>query len=145
MTVNTRAGYIKTEADALNDRDALRLRSEGLSYREIAERLGVDTSTAYRRVQRALSAVPAEDVETHRALELDRLDALQRAVWDKAIDGNLNALDRVLAIMSRRSKLLGLDAPQRREHSLEYFTSDQITAEVKRLERILAENPYETD
>jgi predicted transcriptional regulator len=140
MTLNTRAGFIKTEADALNDREALRLRSQGLSYREIADELGVDTSTAYRRTQRALSAVPVEDVESYRLLELDRLDALQRAIWDKAIDGNLNALDRVLAIMSRRSKLLGLDAPQRREHSLEYFTSDQITAEVKRLEQLLADN-----
>jgi len=140
MTLNTRAGFIKTEEDALNDREALRLRSQGLSYREIADELGVDTSTAYRRTQRALSAVPVEDVESYRLLELDRLDALQRAIWDKAIDGNLNALDRVLAIMSRRSKLLGLDAPQRREHSLEYFTSDQITAEVKRLEQLLADN-----
>lgn len=143
MTVNTRAGYVKTEDDALNDREALRLRSQGLSYREIAGRLGVDTSTAYRRTQRALAAVPVEDVETHRALELDRLDALQRAVWDKALDGNLNALDRVLAIMTRRSKLLGLDAPLRREDKLEYFTGDQITAEIRRIERILAEHEGE--
>jgi len=39
------------------------------------------------------------------------LDELQDAVWETAADGDLHALDRVLAIMARRAKLLGLDAP----------------------------------
>ena len=40
------------------------------------------------------------------------MDALQHAVWDKALDGDLSAMDRVIKIMDRRARLLGLDAPQ---------------------------------
>lgn len=140
MTVNSRAGYIKTEADSLNDLEAFRLRSQGLSYREIGFRLGIDTSTAYRRCQRALAAVPAEDVQEHRALELDRLDALQYAIWEKAVNGNLNAIDRVLAIMTRRSKLLGLDAPKGQGSYFERLTAEQIDQEIQRLEKELEIN-----
>jgi hypothetical protein len=45
--------------------------------------------------------------------ELDRLDAMLRACWSKAIGGDMKAVDRVLKISERRSKLLGLDAPER--------------------------------
>jgi len=46
-----------------------------------------------------------------RALELLRLDELLNALWDTAIAGDLKAVDRVLKVMERRAKLLGLDAP----------------------------------
>jgi len=46
-----------------------------------------------------------------RAIELDRLDELHRAIWDKAVGGDLAAFDRVLKRMERRAKLLALDAP----------------------------------
>jgi len=42
-------------------------------------------------------------------LELERLDAMQAAIWDDAMNGHLGAIDRVLKIMERRAKLLGLD------------------------------------
>ena len=54
-----------------------------------------------------------EDAGTLRSLEMLRLDELQNAIWQRAIDGDGRALDRILAIMARRAKLLGLDAPQR--------------------------------
>ena len=44
-------------------------------------------------------------------MELERLSALDAAHWDKAMQGNGEATDRVLRIMERRAKLLGLDAP----------------------------------
>jgi hypothetical protein len=42
-------------------------------------------------------------------LEMARLDALQNAVWDDAMDGNTKAVDTVLRVMSHRAKLLGLE------------------------------------
>lgn len=42
-------------------------------------------------------------------LEMARLDTLMAAVWDKAVGGKYEAIDRVLKIMDRRAKLLGLD------------------------------------
>lgn len=98
--------------------ECLRLRLDGLSHRAIAAQLGIAPSTAYKRVAHALSEVnarSAEQAEDLRTIELLRLDELQSAVWEKAVDGDDKALGRVLAIMERRTKLLGLDAPAKGE------------------------------
>jgi len=98
--------------------ECLRLRLDGLTHREIAAQLGVAPSTAFKRVAHALSEVNArnaEQAEDLRALELLRLDELQNAIWERAIDGDDKAMGRVLAIMDRRAKLLGLDAPAKGE------------------------------
>ena len=62
-----------------------------------------------------MTATLAEPTDALRTLELERLDALQLAIWDQAIQGHVANIDRVLSIMKRRSALLGLDAPKRRE------------------------------
>lgn len=41
-------------------------------------------------------------------LELTRLDRLQMALWSDAINGSVQAVDKVLCIMEQRAKLLGL-------------------------------------
>ncbi|MGV7222960.1 MAG: hypothetical protein ACQ9MH_15700 [Nitrospinales bacterium] len=46
-------------------------------------------------------------------MESERLDQLHRGCWDAAIGGDLYAIDRALKIMERRSKLFGLDAPNK--------------------------------
>ncbi len=104
-------GKVRT---AFLERECLRLRMEGLSHRAIARELGVAPSTAYKRVQHALQDLNrgnAAQAAELRDLEILRLDELQEAVWEKAVDGDLHALDRVLAIMARRAKLLGIEAP----------------------------------
>ena len=45
-----------------------------------------------------------------RELEASRLDALQAALWQDAVDGNTQAVQTVLKIMDQRAKLLGLHA-----------------------------------
>ena len=50
----------------------------GMTYQEIADELGyANRGTVYRLVQAALTPELQEDVETHRRLGRDRLDALQ--------------------------------------------------------------------
>ena len=44
-----------------------------------------------------------------------QIDPDERSVWTKAVGGDLKAIDRCLAIMGRRAKLLGLDMPTNRE------------------------------
>ena len=44
-------------------------------------------------------------------MELERLDKLHDSLWLLATSGDVAALDRILHIMERRSKLLGLDSP----------------------------------
>jgi DNA-binding CsgD family transcriptional regulator len=98
--------------------DCLRLRLDGFSHREIAAQLGVAPSTAYKRLHQALKAINeqnAAEAGTLRDLESLRLDELQNAVWQQALDGDDKAIGKVLAIMERRARLLGLDAPVRRE------------------------------
>jgi len=53
-----------------------------------------------------------------RDLELQRLDDLYLIAYRAIIDGyDLAGIDRCLRIMERRSKLLGLDAAEKVEHS----------------------------
>jgi hypothetical protein len=123
-------------------RDALaaRLRARNATYKEIAERLRYESeSGAYKAVQRALAAVPVEDVTELRAIECERLDEIARRLWSvfdtkyPLINGRrefvdkqgayvedprhlLTIVDRLLRISERRAKLLGLDAsPPKRE------------------------------
>jgi transposase len=93
---------------------ALDLRKRGKTYREIGEALGVSHVTAYEWVGSALTATLREPSEAVRQIEAERLDALIKAIWPGATRENnpdYDAVDRVLKVMDRRAKLLGLDAP----------------------------------
>jgi len=48
-------------------------------------------------------------------LELERLDYLQTSLWQEALKGDERKTDRILKIMERRSKYMGLDAPVKTE------------------------------
>lgn len=91
------------------ERKTLELRRAGVSFPQIATQLQTPESTirgAYKRAMTRTLIEPAADI---RDLEADRLDRLQAAIWAKAMQGNLLAVDRVLRIMERRAELLGLD------------------------------------
>lgn len=113
MGVNNRTSMAKTRF-LENQIKALELRRMGKRYSEIATHLGVSTSQAHRYVDSALSEIQ-ESIENKtaqlKAEEMSRLDAMLSAIWASAKSGNLGAIDRVLRISERRSRLLGLDAP----------------------------------
>ncbi len=93
------------------------LRLSGLRDQcRIAAHLGVSPPTIHRD-GKALDAEWREqavaDVATEKGLDLDRLEHLIAAVWPEAVRGNLPAVDRVIRILERKAKLLGLDAPER--------------------------------
>jgi hypothetical protein len=102
-------------------RRALQLREAGYTYAEIATALGwKQAKTAEVFVKRALRLTYQEPADRVRQLELNRLDRLMRGIWTRAIgrpaSGNqpevppdLDAIDRVLKLMGRRARLLGLD------------------------------------
>jgi predicted transcriptional regulator len=67
--------------------EALKLRSAGKTYREIAAELGCSVRTAYRAVTCELEQVRArlsEDAAQYLQLELSRLDHLLTSVWKEA-------------------------------------------------------------
>lgn len=93
---------------------ALELRRAGLGYVDIGSKLGIGKSQAHRLVKAALAecveAVTAEATQL-KAEELSRLDGMLTGIWADARKGHLGAIEKVLKIMERRAKLLGLDAP----------------------------------
>lgn len=138
----TRDGHGKFIRDldtATKDMLAAGLRTSGTSYKVIAAKLGyANESGAHKAVQRALAAVPVEEVTELRAIESARLDELTEKLWGvlqtkyphqvggrMIVDGDdtpvgdpavaLAAVGKLLAISARRSRLLGLDTPPPRE------------------------------
>lgn len=88
------------------------MRLVGLSYDKIAEKVGfASKSGAYHAVMAALTKTLREPAEELRTLELERLDDMTLPLMAQAKKGNQGAVDRLLRIMERRAKLLGLDAP----------------------------------
>lgn len=146
------------QPDPDRDSEALELKTQGLTYRQIGDRLGCSPSTAYEAVQRALASTRQEPADALRRLEAERLDRMtvileevlhrrmgivdvlantQREDDDgKAGEASdellLKTVDRYLRIQERRAKLLGLDAPARHEITLEALES-----EIARLEDIV--------
>lgn len=151
----------RTNAQMIRDYRALELRRRNLTYRQIADQLGMGSvSRAYEAVQRSLMDAVVESAEEVRKVELDRLDELGRVAWrvlhnrhvhigrggdpTKDADGEpvlddgptLQAIDRLLKISERRAKLQGLDAPVQ----LQVVTTDQLDQEIALLEQKLAAN-----
>ena len=112
----------------LGERDMriFKLRQAGTSTSEIARRFGMTTSAVSKSVSRQLEKMNRETLMAYPEvlrLELERLDNLQQAIWpmtqhrrivtddgtEIAVEPDLKAIQQVLSIMDRRTKLLGMD------------------------------------
>ncbi|HEV7979833.1 hypothetical protein [Amycolatopsis sp.] len=117
--------------------EAIKLRSQGLTWQQVADELGyASRGAACTDVTRALEIEREElaiTVDMHRTVQIECLDAFTRAAWKvlkadhvtvshgKVVlhpetgkplldDGpKLAAIDRLLRIEERRARLLGLD------------------------------------
>lgn len=91
----------------------LGLRKRGFTFDEIADQEGVSRQAVHQAVRLLIRRTMEDAAEDVIALENARLDELQREVWDQATlagdEEQLPAVDRVLRIMERRAKMLGLD------------------------------------
>ena len=117
----------------------LELRKAGATFQQIAKAVGyADPSGAKRAYDRAMQATIRQPADEIRRLESERLDAMQKAVWPPALAGTLAAIDRVITIMNRRAKLLGLDLPTRREVTV--TTRDAVEQAISDLEAELGES-----
>jgi hypothetical protein len=116
------------------------LRIQGNTFEQIASEVGYSgPSGAWQAHQRIKSEWIFESIEEARQLELMRLDELQVAVWDRAINGDLPAAHCVLKIMDRRAKLLGLDKPEKVEVNKWDINAEDLDAEVERIVNIINE------
>lgn len=109
---NRRAAPEKIKASE-KARKALSLRQQGMSFREIAERVGYkDESGARKAVSALLKRVEFEDVGEYRKLMLLRLEELYKytaiSLYDKKNERvSLFAIDRALAIIDQTARLVG--------------------------------------
>lgn len=116
---------------------AYELRLRGHTVAEVARELGCSTATVTKRVEEFIAQTVLPQADRLRRIETDRLDELWRRAWEileaehpylyrgehvvlddqKVYDSGpkLAAMDRLLRIMERRAKLLGLDMPAKVE------------------------------
>lgn len=92
----------------------------GWQYPQIAKHLGVSVaqvSSCVRAQLRELKSINDELFDEVRELELSRLDEILMALYPRALKADLSAVDRVLRLMERRAKYLGIDAPTKVDHT----------------------------
>jgi hypothetical protein len=102
------SGPAPSEEQITQERKVLELRRAGYGMTEVSRQLGMPLSTVKARYKAALARTLREPAAAVRDLEADRLDRLQAAIWNRAIKGELDAIDRVLKIHDKRVELLGL-------------------------------------
>lgn len=144
--LRTRWAKPKTEAEQVDLLEqSMTLRAQGLTYSEIGRIMGCGKRTAQRRVQRGYDRRLKEPTDLAIKLEEDRLDRQQRRAEESilrldkviarfgalALRGDLDAAKLLVAaeasrakqnatqahVSESRRKLLGLDAPEKHEHS----------------------------
>lgn len=101
---------------------AIKLKLEGHGYRAVAAKLGVSVETAYSDVQAVLDETrrgARNDAEQERRLQLERLDVLVQKLTPLLDDEDkaARAAEVLKGVEERRAKLLGLDSPNKFEHS----------------------------
>lgn len=100
------------DAQVAQARAALVMQRQGRTLGEIADALGLTEAATHSCIRTALAAA-ADLVDTASkrellALEVSRLDALQAAHWDQAVNGDVRSADFILKVIDKRSKMLGL-------------------------------------
>ena len=72
------------------------------------------------------------DIDAEKRMDLARIESLIAALWPKAIKADTYSIDRIVTLMQHKAKLLGTEAPVKRE--------DKHTIEITMLARQLAES-----
>jgi len=112
----------------------IELRRAGMTWERIGKEVGyAGASGAYKAYQRAAERTIRPKLEELRDVELDRLDRMQLGVWEKAKNGDYKAIQTVLAILDRRTRILGLDAPTKIQAEVITYDGDTLNAYTNRL------------
>lgn len=114
---------------------AIELKIAGLTYQQIAEQLGYSgRDSACRDVTRAYELAVIERNHNADILleeQLTILNRMRRAVWPAAIQGDTRAVEIVLKIVDRTTKLQRLDPTV--HVTLETHTVDAIDRQIQQL------------
>nr|DAU09401.1 MAG TPA: hypothetical protein [Caudoviricetes sp.] len=85
----------------------------------------ISVATSHKYVEDALKDITRDRAEEVLDLELHRCDELLAVAYEKAVRGDLFAMDRCLAIMTKIEKLHGVESPKAADEAKE--TYDMLT------------------
>jgi hypothetical protein len=91
--------------------EAYELRLRGMSYRAIADELGISVGTSHRWVQEVCELVVLPNVEEVRKQEVDRLMRYLNALDTRIDEGDDKAIGLAIKVSERLTKMLGVDVP----------------------------------
>lgn len=131
---------------------AFTLYKAGVSQRQIAQQLDRSPTRINNYIRYELERLGRERTELGNYvldLELRRLDDITQALLPRAQKGELLAIDRLLRVMERRAKYLGLDKPAKLEHSgtlsLEHIVAGSSQGDAPRPEPIEIESDVDPE
>jgi len=117
---------------------AYELRLSGKTFKEIARELKyADPSGAYQAYLRAREVVSLENIGEWRLLELERLNAVQNSLWEKAMSAHIPSINALLRVFDLRAKLLGLYAPEKHEVQSHRDTSTEVEQSIRDLSEMI--------
>lgn len=128
----TKARMVKAKE---REKQVLALRKAGFSYEVIGKQVGLSRAGAYKAVKRHMEKIDAECTDLAddvRQLELQRLDEITSTIWPYVIQGQTQYIDRILKVMDRRARYLGIDAPEKQEIRQEVVEGDSALSELAR-------------
>ncbi|HEY7551172.1 MAG TPA: helix-turn-helix domain-containing protein [Hyphomicrobiaceae bacterium] len=89
--------------------EALEYRRQGFTYRQIADTMGVSTTTAFAWVQQGLEAITLESALAVKKLVLDRYDDILQRLMPMLEDGaDRDVVDQIVKIQDKILALHGL-------------------------------------
>lgn len=116
----------------------IELRKSGWSLLSIARAYGVkatEVSDAIAQHLNYLLEIDRKTLEQERQIDLERMDSWLLALQKRISFGDVRAIEAGLKILERRSRLRGLDAPERQEvrMTVEFGSDQELFEEAKRL------------
>lgn len=121
------------------EQEVIRLRREGKSFRQIADELKLATpGSAHRIFTRVMERdyeITKEAANAHREEQLHLLDEQLGAllVRQQVDPENLQVVDRILKVLERKSKLIGLDAAIKTETNITMLSHEQALEQLDQL------------
>ena len=122
------SGQKNLSREFLAERDLriFKMRQAGVAPSEIGRRFGMSTNAVNQSIRRQLERLNREALMAYPEvlrMELERLDSLQQSIWpltqhrkvtlddgtEVTVEPDLKAIQQVLSIMDRRSRLLGME------------------------------------
>ncbi|MFM9627319.1 sigma factor-like helix-turn-helix DNA-binding protein [Streptomyces galilaeus] len=113
--------------------EAYELSLSGLSYRQIAEEMGVSLGTVQKRLALYIETRVHPKADEYRARQIDSLHMYLRALRKPIATGDPKAIANAVRIQERIAKLLGLDSATAFKVEVNDVTRESDAAEVQQM------------